>query len=112
MGPTYRVISCACYKDRKLKNISEWCEWCRCSHCGGKSIPKDAYRSQASSYDLGKREDFTIDLFLLMGLLATIFITFKYLASENYYLYAFGTFAAMCVIREVMMSSDIRTSSK
>ena len=40
LGPSYRVISCACYKDKKLKDRSEWCEFCLCRWCGEKDMPK------------------------------------------------------------------------
>ena len=36
LGSTYRVISCACSKDRRLKDEEQWCSFCRCKFCGGK----------------------------------------------------------------------------
>lgn len=38
MGPTYKVVSCDCAKNKALKTFDEWCEYCRCEQCGGKNI--------------------------------------------------------------------------
>lgn len=42
----FKVIYCACYKDKSLTNgIADYCEYCRCFKCGGKNLPKE-FRNQ------------------------------------------------------------------
>ena len=37
LGSTYKVISCGCFKDARLRDREEeWCSWCQCKFCGGK----------------------------------------------------------------------------
>lgn len=38
LGTTYRVVSCACAKDYRLKDQTEWCSFCRCKFCGGRTL--------------------------------------------------------------------------
>ena len=47
LGSTYRVISCACAKDWRLKDEDEWCSFCRCKFCGG----RERYYARSASRD-------------------------------------------------------------
>jgi hypothetical protein len=78
MGPSYKVIYCACYRDKTLKDRSQWCEFCLCRKCGGKFAQDPAAhdpavrRSQsgaAGQDGSGGFNDFSPDLGLLVGLL-------------------------------------------
>ena len=43
----YRVISCACSKDKSLINgITDYCEYCLCRKCGGKHLPRDIMQQE------------------------------------------------------------------
>ena len=46
LGSTYRVVHCECFRDAKLKDTSEWCEFCLCSRCGFKNLPKDYFSNK------------------------------------------------------------------
>ena len=81
MGVTFRVISCACYKDKKLKDRSEWCEFCKCRVCGTKNVSTSS--SVSGGDNRGSRrqgveglQDISPDLVLLALLLLVVFAIF------------------------------------
>lgn len=47
LGCTYRVVHCECFRDKWLKDASEWCEFCLCQRCGMKNLPKDYYADKS-----------------------------------------------------------------
>ena len=49
LGSTYKVISCECYKDRKLKDTSQWCDFCKCERCGMKNVPSSYFANKPQS---------------------------------------------------------------
>ena len=46
VGPTFRVLSCACWNE--TDDMSQYCEWCKCSKCGIRVMPRH-YRREAES---------------------------------------------------------------
>eukprot|EP01034_Spumella_vulgaris_P028991 gene28991-35956_t len=78
LGPTYRVVHCACAKDVKLKFQSEWCEWCLCRKCGGKHLPVEKDVSRADT------KDFSADLLLLAAFYGIVGITWMYALDRPY----------------------------
>jgi len=47
LGCTYRVVHCECFRDKRLKDTSDWCEFCLCPRCGMKNLPKDYYADKS-----------------------------------------------------------------
>jgi hypothetical protein len=97
------VVFCACYKDKTLKHRSDWCEWCQCKNCGGKSIPKDT--AAAYGYESAKNSDsageFNVDLGLLVLLLSSVVVIVAYLSPTNSYVLACGLVAACYLFRDI-----------
>jgi hypothetical protein len=97
MGSTFRVISCNCSKNLRLKLQSEWCEWCLCRKCGGKNLPKvhhDFINPQTMS-------DFSMNLVLFFSLIIVSLSTFVYTIDHPYkHLYIFSAVASMHLLRD------------
>lgn len=115
LGPTYRVVLCACYKDRSLKFRSDWCEWCQCRNCGGKSITKEAAAaygydtstsSSSSSWGTSSSdsEEFNVDLGLVVLLAASVVVIFVHLSPTNSYVTACGMMAACFLLRDAALT--------
>lgn len=105
LGSTYRVISCDCAKDWRLKDEEEWCSFCRCKFCGG----KDRYRAKSTSGGPGfynRRDPTALDevsanayLVALLGLLAA-FAHIYAADTPHRHLYLLGGVAAAFIVRD------------
>lgn len=98
MGPTYRVVACACPADKTFKSSAEWCEFCRCQTCNPLNRFKGGWDKNSSSTACGGSNgnasdtfnlaDLNPDLLVMLCLAACLFVTKFYLYSTNSYLYA------------------------
>ena len=116
LGPALRVISCDCSLNNSLKSFGEWCEWCRCDHCGGKAISRSAraragagsgadaaessYFDTAARTSLGMR-DITSDLLVFGVLVVAAGYALMNTSGEPFRLYLVmgGVAATMCLAR-------------
>lgn len=106
MGPTYRVISCDCAKNKELKTFEEWCEFCRCENCGGKNIVRPR-QNDAFGRD---NNAFSINLDLLLWLVVTsVAGNVIFFSSDQLYinLHATGIVAAACYVRQCFSRDSI-----
>ena len=96
-------MSCACHRDPKLKDRSEWCDFCLCRHCGGKNLPRE--RGAAGSGRDAATADFSPDLFLLGATLGCAVGACVYAGEGRLYrhLYLMGMVAAAHVVRDAML---------
>lgn len=105
MGPTYKVIFCACAKDTTLKEMVQWCDWCLCKHCGGKGLSRSQRNS--SNFDSDSKynsaNDLTIHVFLLM-LIFLILVATLVVVDDKLYMYSYvvGATSAAYVIVDIL----------
>lgn len=97
LGSTFRVVWCNCARDYTLKDIAEWCDWCRCRKCGGKHLPASAYgsyngdasyRNRYTNHNRmysGSGVDFSVDLMLLAVLIGAVMAAAWYLERSPYW---------------------------
>jgi hypothetical protein len=104
LGTTYIVVSCDCAKNRRLKDQSEWCEYCVCRKCGGKNLPKIISRPSSSSRGGGSsrgsdgEDDMSLDLLLFALWSAASIATVVYAGDRPYrYFYLVGYIAVATV---------------
>eukprot|EP01041_Mallomonas_annulata_P008578 gene8578-17694_t len=99
IGPAFRVVICACDKDKKLKSSDTWCEWCRCPRCGG----QDKHRKNAlKTTHYTNYNDITIDLGLGFMLLIIAVCSALYAFDHPYkQMYIMGSIAFSFVIHYV-----------
>ncbi len=108
LGPTYKVISCDCAKNRTLKSFDEWCEYCRCEKCGGKNIVFGKDGRPAAGPQL------TINLDLIVWLLLQLVIYYV-AVFHDFQIYkatlATGVVAGILYIRSCFTNSEITVSA-
>jgi hypothetical protein len=116
MGSTYKVVSCACAKDRSLADESEWCSWCRCRTCGGKHLPPlrsrfhtfqedAAVAASLRGFSLEALQDFSLDLLPVLGLYGVVWFALQAVETRpTMYLYALGAAAVVFVVRDAFFS--------
>lgn len=103
MGPLYKVVSCACARDKKLKDKMEWCEYCICRKCGGKNLPVDkADGGEGSRARPRTYNDSSADLFLFIGLLISTVGVVVYAGESLYrHLYLMGAVCLLYSLRDI-----------
>jgi len=102
-------VSCGCPRDPRLKDRSEWCEFCLCRHCGGKNLPHErgpGGRDAATA-------DFSPDLFLLGATLGCAVGACVYAGEGRLYrhLYLAGMVAAAHVVRDALLLTTPRLAA-
>ena len=116
LGPTFRVVSCCCANDVRIRDkMDEWCEFCLCRSCGGKNLPLPK-GAAASAFDfaLPSRLPEASDLSPALGLcLALIALglggTIVYCGDALYrYLYLMGAVAASFLARDLATVGKFR----
>ena len=124
IGSTYKVVSCACYKDKNLKFVSEYCDWCRCQKCGGNQIHNknndNSFTSSSGNNNNTNKsneelvaeylqmfnftiDDINSDIIVVFILFIIIIITHFYLKDYNYYLYASALISGIYLIRNYIV---------
>lgn len=97
----FKVVSCKCSKNKKLKTQSEWCEYCRCPNCGGKGIV--FYNNyDENSQDKKITLSFSLNFVVLLSLLLLLFYIPVYHANHFCYLFfSCGLFAFITIIKSI-----------
>jgi len=99
-GPAYKVVSCNCSVNTKLKSFAEWCDWCRCVNCGGKNLPRHL-RDLDSSRTYGM-PDLNSDLVLVVGLVVCCTFGMMYAHEQPYrHLYIMGVVGASFTLARI-----------
>jgi hypothetical protein len=128
VGSTYRVVFCQCFKDKNLKFVSEYCDWCRCIKCGGSKNNKN-YDSSSNNNNYGNNNktneemlnefidqfqfkiyEINPDLVILLLLIIVLIITHYYLKNDNYYLYASALVSGTFLLRNYVIPIAERLS--
>jgi hypothetical protein len=101
-GPLYKVVSCACARDKKLKDKMEWCEFCICRQCGGKNLPVDTVDGEEGDKRVRIYNDSSADLFLFIGLLVGAIGVVTYAGESLYkHLYVIGGVCLLFSLRDI-----------
>ena len=111
LGTTYRVVSCACAKDYRLKDPTEWCSFCQCKFCGGKELHRAAAAGASWHPDLGYTggrggsrllDDISANVYLAISLLALGALSAWYAGDRPHrHLYMAGAVAAVYLLRDI-----------
>ena len=133
LGPTYRVVACACPLQTKPRVLKphEWCEFCQCRRCGGPAARAAAaaargqygYNDASSSARGGDGDDngdlwlslerlgleglatVTADGCLLLALLGCAVSTAVYAQDRLHrYLYLLAAVAGSFLLRDLVVS--------
>lgn len=101
MGATFRVISCNCSKNVRLKLQSDWCEWCLCRKCGGKNLPK-VQKYDDDFINPQTMGDFSMNIVLFISLVIVSLSSFVYTIDHPYkHLYIFAAVASFHLLRDL-----------
>ena len=106
LGSVYHVISCRCFQDKTLtKGRIEWCEWCRCPKCGGKTNRTGEMEDNGSWLSrFIQVPDINADLGLLLGLIGGVVWTAMYVNDYLFrMLHCLGCYFGAVVFHRVIL---------
>eukprot|EP01031_Cornospumella_fuschlensis_P031827 gene31827-38484_t len=98
VGTSYKVIWCNCHEDTSLQCLDDWCEWCKCEKCSGRSV---FYKQPGAAMTV------SIDLVLCLVLYFIGGCVFYYGGDKLYIvLYCIGAMSAAEVVRSRFERDD------
>jgi hypothetical protein len=106
------VVSCACAKDYRLKEQSEWCSFCQCKFCGGKDLHRAAASGGGWHPDYGYTDgrgggkhlldDISANVYLAVSLFTLGLLALMYAGDRPHrHLYMAGAVAAVYLLRDI-----------
>jgi hypothetical protein len=112
IGSTYRVVSCKCARDYRLKEERDWCSYCRCKFCGGKNLASNYgdrsgwNPSGSGSYPTGNLLDIvSANAYLAIALFFLGLFTHLYAADRPHrHLYIMGGVSAAYLLRDMCVT--------